>query len=164
MMIQELSECKNISASQANSIYYEAWVRLCQMSNDLRRQWAKELAQIGISMPEVALLSVLHNSNGYVTPAEVSRWLQKKRRFVTTLLRRREVKGLVTIAEDRDGSGLPRICMTDKGRKAYEHSLKRESVLRTISCLSKSEKQQLETTIRAVLQAMVDEPTSSDQS
>ena len=54
-----------------------------------------------------------------------------------------EKQGLVRKVKDLDRKNLVRVVLTEKGREAYYHSTKRESIHQIMSFLSEEERQQL---------------------
>ena len=68
-----------------------------------------------------------------------------------------EAKGLIQRSKDLHRGNLVRISMTQKGKEAYHHSLKGNSIPQMLSSLSKEEKQQLDGLLRKVLKASLEE-------
>lgn len=130
---------------------------LDQTSDIVLRIRARELAPAGISAIEAAALFALANARQATTPAEISRWTLRESHSTSKLLQRMEAKGLVTRSSDLERRNLVRVAMTDEGRKAYEHSLKRETVPDAMTCLVPSEREQLDVLLRKLLQASLTE-------
>ncbi len=61
----------------------------------------------------------------------------------STLIDRMDKAGLVKKVKDLKKKNLVRITITAKGRRAYNHSTKRESIHRMMACLSKEEHQKM---------------------
>ncbi len=130
---------------------------LDQTSDVVLRIRARELADAGISAIEAAALFALANAEKPTTPAEISRWTLRESHSTSKLLQRMEAKDLVTKSSDLDRRNLIRVAMTDKGRKAYDLSLKRETVPGAMAILSPSEREQLDVLLRKLLQAALAE-------
>ncbi len=128
-----------------------------QASDAMLKVRERELAPVNLSAIEAAVLFVLDNAENPTTPAEISRWILREPHSTSRLLQRMEAKGLVAKTRDLDRGNLVRISMTDKGREAYEYSLKRESIYQLMSSLSPKEKQRLNVLLRKLLDASLAE-------
>lgn len=137
----------NVPSTAADG-YYKAWTLLNQTEHLIQKVRQRELAQAGISVIESAVLFVLANSDGPVTPAEMSRYLLREMHSVSMLLQRMEAKGLITKAKNLHHKHLIRITLTKKGRIAYERSQKLNHIERVLSSLSKTKLDQLDAALR----------------
>ena len=129
---------------------YNLWRLLGQTRQACFKARQKELAQYGISTRQAAVLFSIRAIGDKATPAEISRWLIREPHSVSELLTKMEKRGLVTKVKDLDRKNLVRVMLTDKGREAYHQSTKRESVHEILSCLSKEERQQLWSGLKAL--------------
>ena len=130
---------KQLDSMQANKV----WVLLAQAREaiyDFRRQ---ELSRYGVSPKHAAILLSIHSIDGEVTPAKIARWMGREPHSILGILSRMEKHGLIKRTKDLDRKNMVRIVITEKGHEAYNHSLKRTSVIEAISTLSEDERQQL---------------------
>jgi len=79
-----------------------------------------EIKEFGITSMELALLVIVEGLGESATPAEISRWMMRRRPTVSGLLDRMERNGLV-IREGYDhNKKLKKVVMTEKGREALD--------------------------------------------
>ena len=104
---------------------YRLWVLLHQTRDAVHIARKKELGRFEISTIQAAALFIIQAIGEQATPAEISRWLFRKPHSVSGLLNRMEKEGLVKKTKDLDKKNLVRVTLTEKGRQAYNHSLKR---------------------------------------
>lgn len=128
--------------------YYKLWVLLHQARDLILKARTRELSQTDLSFIEASVLFVLTNANATVTPAEMSRWLLREIHSTSMLLQRMADKGLITKTKNLHHKHLIRLTLTEKGRLAYEQTMKRDTVHRLLSCLSESERKQLDASLR----------------
>ena len=122
---------------------YRVWLLLYHAQRAVCRLRQKELNRYGMSTPEAGVLFAIKANGKEATHTELSRWMSREPHSVFGLVERMEKKGFVTRNKDLDRKNLVRLAMTEKGRQAYSASIKRESIHRTFSCLSKKESRQL---------------------
>jgi len=130
---------------------------LDQVNSALLRVRERELAPVELSAIESHVLYVLDHAERPTTPAEISRWILRQPHSTSRLLQRMEAKGLIQKSKDLHRGNLVRISMTEKGRDAYNHSLKGNSIEQMMSSLSQEEKQQLDGLLRKVLKSSLEE-------
>ena len=123
---------------------YELWWLILHMRRAMHKIRARELFQYGITPEEAAVLLVVQTIGDKATPAEIARYLLREPHSISGLLSRMQEDGLVRKAKDLDRKNMVRVELTDKGRKAYRQSTKKESIHRLMSCLSEEDRQQLE--------------------
>ena len=145
-------------------IDFGIWALLNQTRNAVLRVRENELSQYGITAIEAdALFHIIARDN--ITPAEISRIIFRVHNTVSALLTRMEKKGLIVKTKDKKKKNIWRISITEKGRKAYYNSLKRESLRTIMSSFSTAEKKQMFSFIRKVrdnaLSQLVTVPTIS---
>lgn len=131
---------KNSAYSDQN---YNLYRLLAQTRTLLSRVREKELGRYGILARHAAALHAIQAIGDRATPAAVSRWLCREPHTVSSLLVRMEEKGLIKRTKDMDKKNLVRLTLTEKGLKAYEQSVERESIHELMSSLSQEEYQQL---------------------
>ena len=135
---------------------YELWVLLTQARAALSRARRKELHRHNITTRQSAVLFVIQAIGGKATPGEIARWLLREPHSISELLSRMEKDGLVRKIKGLDKKNVVRIVLTEKGRKAYDKSVVRESIHEIMSSLSEEERQQL----RSCLQKLRDKALS----
>jgi len=109
----------------------------------MRKIRAKELLRYGITPEQSSVLFVINAIGARATPAEISRCISREPHSVSGLLSRMEKEGLVERFKDLDRKNMIRIAMTEKGKKAYQQTIKRDSIHKVMSCLSPEERRQL---------------------
>jgi DNA-binding MarR family transcriptional regulator len=122
---------------------YDLWVLLNQVQSLMMNARDIELMEYGTTAMQSAVLFIINSIGEETIPAEISRWLLRKPATISGMLDRMEKAGLVERARDLPRKNLVRIRVTEKGIQAYKQSLKRESIRKTMSCLSGEERQQL---------------------
>ncbi len=122
---------------------YRIWTLLAQTRALLYMARGRELIQYDITPRQAAALFAIQAFDSKATPAKVSRRLCREPHTVSSLLSRMEGEGLIRKTKDLDRKNLVRITLTEKGKKAYAQSLRRESIQEIMSTLSKEERQQL---------------------
>jgi DNA-binding MarR family transcriptional regulator len=122
---------------------YDLWVLLNQVQSLMMNARDIELVEYGTTAMQAAVLFIINSIGEEAIPAEISRWLLRKPATVSGLLDRMEKAGLVERVRDLPKKNLVRIRITEKGRQAHKKSLKRESIHKTMSCLSEEERKQL---------------------
>ena len=128
----------------------ELWVLLGQTSTAMFKARQKELHPYNITARKAAVLYIIQAIGDKATPAEISRWLFRKSHSISELLIRMEKDGLIRKAKDLDRKNLVRVALTEKGHEAYHQSMKRESVQKIMSSLSKKEHQQLKSCLQTL--------------
>jgi len=123
---------------------YSLWVLLHQVKDIIFRAREKELRLYGITPMEAATLFILINMfGGKSSTNKISEVILKKPHTVAGYISRMERDGLVTKSKDKNQEGIKIIKITQKGKRAFINSTKRESINKILSCLSKEEHQQL---------------------
>lgn len=101
------------------------------------------MKELGVTSMEAALLLVVNGLGESATPAEISRWMMRKRPTVSGLLDRMERNGLV-IREGYDhNKKLKKVVMTKKGQEALDQIVKKDSLRTIISSITDEEYAQL---------------------
>lgn len=122
-----------------------------QTSRVACRARARQLAPANISAMEAAVLLTLDRAAKPTTPADISRSIDRGSGTASKLVQRLEAKGLVTKSNGLDGSDTVAVAMTDKGREAYDHSLREENIRHPMSLLSAQDVRQLELLLMKLL-------------
>jgi len=124
------------------------WMMLHQARDAIFKLREKELNKFGISTPNAEILFTIEAIGYRATPTEISRHLLREFHSVSSILSRMEKQGLVKKVNDLDRKNLVRVCLTYKGRQVYREAVKRETILKILSCLSETEVQQLASSLR----------------
>ena len=91
----------------------------------------REIKGFGLTTMELALLTVVDGLGEKATPAEIARWMMRRRPTVSGLLDRMERNGLVERSAYRNSRKSKLVTMTDRGRKALDMANEKD-VWRTI--------------------------------
>jgi len=132
-----------MSDSLLDNQNYELWVLLQQARDAIHQARDKELRRFGISNVQSAVLFIIQAIGHEATPTEISRWIFRRPHGVAALLARMERKGLVKRTKDLERKNMARIEITQKGYRAYNDSLKLESIQRIMSSLTEEERRRL---------------------
>ena len=103
----------------------------------------REIKGFGLTSMELALLTVVDGLGDKATPAEIARWMMRRRPTVTGLLDRMERNGLVKRSAYRGSRKLKLVTMTDKGRKALEKANQKDVWKSIIGAMPDEEYRQL---------------------
>ena len=119
------------------------WMILHQARDAIFKLREKELRKFGISTPKAEILFTIEAIGYRATPTEISKRVLREFHSVSSIISRMEKQGLVKKVNDLNRKNLVRVCLTDKGRQVYHEAIKRESILKILSCLTETEAQQL---------------------
>ena len=122
---------------------FRAWIMLLQARDAANNARTQELSKYGISTREASTLHAVHSIGERTTPADIARWAYRKPHTIAGIINRMLKKGLVKRSKDLEFKNLVRISLTEKGTKAYEDSIKRESIYRIFRTLTKEDLAQL---------------------
>jgi len=122
---------------------YNLWLLMLQATDAAYNYREKELAKYGITTIESKTILTIKLIGEKATPAQISRLLYRKPHTISTLLKRMEIRGLITRTKDLEKRNYIHVRLTDKGEQAYEDSCARESVHKLMSVLSEPEQKQL---------------------
>lgn len=124
------------------------WMVLHQARDAIFKLREREVKKFGISIPKAEILFTIEAIGYPATPTEISRHLLREFHSISSILSRMEKQGLVKKVNDLNRKNLVRVSMTDKGRQVYHEAAKRETILKILSCLSETEGQQLESSLK----------------
>ncbi len=139
---------------------FTLWWRLFQTRRVLLKARNKELNVYGITNSHAAVLfviKVVSATEAEVTPGKIAKWMLREPHTISALLDRMEREGLVKKAKDMEKRNLIRISMTEKGRRVYLASTKRESIRTVVSCLSEEQRGQLRTCLKLMRETALKE-------
>ena len=134
---------ENMKDSPPIDLDYNVWQWLTLTRHAILKVRQKELDRYNIHAMQVSVLFIIQAIGDKATPAQISRWLIVEPHSISELLTRIEKQGLVRKSKDLDRKNLVRVALTEKGRKAYNQSTKRESIHKIMSSLSEGELKQL---------------------
>ena len=109
---------------QAFSLY----VLLQQAKDAVYNARVKELTVYGLTPREGAMLRGIAIIGSRATPAMLARWVYRKPHTVAGILKRMQKKGYINLNKDEDIKNITRVSLTNKGKKAYQITLKRELI------------------------------------
>lgn len=136
-----------------NSKYTDIWVTLIHTKDAISKVRQKELEPCGITVEQSGILALLCSRKESPTPAEISRWMFRKRSSVTIILNRMVAKGLVTKTTDPAKRNRVRILLTEKGKKVAEQvKLKGACIVRIMSNLTDEQCDQLHSYLKILLE------------
>ncbi|MCK4785222.1 MAG: winged helix DNA-binding protein [Desulfobacteraceae bacterium] len=124
------------------------WMMLHQTRDAIFKLREKELNKFGISTPKAEILFTIEAIGYRATPTEISRHVLREFHSVSSILSRMEKQGLVKKVNDLDRKNMVRVCLTDKGHQVYHEAVKRETIVKILSCLSETEGQQLASSLK----------------
>jgi len=122
---------------------------LIAVINQTSHAWSlartRELAKYGynLSIMRSAVLLILQVLDNNATPTQISQWMLREPHTISALLDRMEKDGLIRRFRDMHKKNTVRVSMTEKGREAYQVSLKREAFHNLIAVLDDEEREQL---------------------
>jgi DNA-binding MarR family transcriptional regulator len=115
------------------------WAEMSATSTILRRAWEMELAQIGLTVPQMLVLIMVAGSSEAITPMKLSKLLHREPHTISALLTRMEAQGLVKKERNLKRGNWVRVSLTKKGKEAFERQAKARKVRNITQCFSKQE-------------------------
>src|SRR5512137_2791408 len=116
-----------------------AWWEMSVTSLILQRAWGMELGQIGLTVPQALVLTMVAGTTEPITPMKLSKLLHREPHTISALLSRMEVQGLVKKERNLERGNWVRVTLTKKGKEAYERLVLARRVRNVTECLSKQE-------------------------
>jgi len=110
---------------------FRIWWLLAQTRHLMHQARENELNQYGITAIQAAILLIIDNIDGKATTPEIARRFLRKPHTIGALLKRMEKQGLITKTKDINN----------------HNRLERKSIREIMSCLSKEERNQLESSL-----------------
>lgn len=142
------------SKSESNS---NLWLLLLRTRDSISNARSIELRQYGVSSREAGTLIAIQSIGKKATPAKISRWLYRKPHTIAGILMRMQKKGLIRRNKDLEAKNMIRISMSEKGKKAYNNAVKRESINEIFNVLSDEEKDNLYSSLTKIMDAALKE-------
>ncbi|OGO04760.1 MAG: hypothetical protein A2Y91_03130 [Chloroflexi bacterium RBG_13_54_8] len=124
------------------------WAALFQASHAIQRARDQELAGIGISVIQSAVLWVVKGVDPPATPAKISKWLMRKPNSISGLLDRMEKQDLIRRLKDKRRNRTI-VELTEKGNRIRKESVTDMKVLHDIASVLSEE--ELERTTEALV-------------
>ena len=124
------------------------WTMLYQTRDAILKARNKELYKYDLSFMKAGLLFAIEASGGKASGTELSKWMFREPHTISGLVGRLLRNGLVNRAKVPGKKNMIEITLTEKGKKAYQDSLKMESIHEILSCLSEEERKQLYATLQ----------------
>ena len=131
--------------------YINLWVTLIHVKDTISKLRLNESRPFHVSPEQTGVLSVLWNSPGPPTPAEISRSIIRDPSSVSIILNRMAAKGLIIKNRDTRNRNRIRVSLTDKGRYLYSEIRERIGVPRILSSLSDEECRQFQRYLETIL-------------
>ncbi len=122
------------------------------------------LYRAGLSVTKLMVLQVLELNGGTMTPSEIARWTAREKHNITTLVRRLQKGGLVSVKRDSDDKRYVRITLTDKGRATIKKTLPAAMsiVKKVMPPLSDSQADMLESSLKTLRENAYNELNALD--
>jgi len=125
--------------------YYQIWALLCQVRDMIFQLRQKELRRYDITGRQAAVLFIIGAvGGGKLKPATIGKLLFRKHPTISGIVNRMEKQGLVKQMKGINKKNEIIVMLTDKGAKAFNDSIERGSIKKTISVLSVWEREQLQ--------------------
>jgi DNA-binding MarR family transcriptional regulator len=122
---------------------YRLFHLLRQTADCVNKAREVELKKYNLSPEQAAALVCIRSLGDKATPAELSRWLFRKRNSITILLNRMYKRGLIDKRVNTERKNSITISLTEKGYNAYKHSLEFQAFYPIIDALSRKKREQL---------------------
>jgi DNA-binding MarR family transcriptional regulator len=111
----------------------------------------KELAKYHLTPEQAPILFIIKSFKEQASPIKIAAYIFRQRHSVSTLVQRMEKKGLILKTKDLERKNMVRVSLTDKGRKAYELSSRRDSTHHIMGTLNKAERRQFLGFLRRIM-------------
>jgi DNA-binding MarR family transcriptional regulator len=135
----------NIDSKTNDSLIstYRLFSLLRQTADSVLKAREAELKKYNLSPEQAAALVCIHSLNDKATPAELSRWLFRKRNSITILLNRMHRLGLISKRTNKARKNSITIRLTKKGYDAYLKCIKFQAFRSIIEVLPEEKRNQL---------------------
>ena len=122
---------------------YRLFSLLRQTADSVLKAREAELKKYNLSPEQAAALVCIRSLDNKATPAEISRWLFRKRNSTTILLNRMQKLGLISKKMNKDRKNSITVRLTKKGYEAYKNSIEFRAFHSIIDVLPKKKRKQL---------------------
>jgi len=122
---------------------YRLFTLLRQTADSVYKARETELKKYNLSPEQAAALVCIRSLDNKATPAELSRWLFRKRNSTTILLNRMQKLGLIDKRVNKDRKNSITAELTKKGYEAYKNSIEFRAFYDIINVLPENKRKQL---------------------
>jgi DNA-binding MarR family transcriptional regulator len=122
---------------------YRLFSLLRQTADSVLKAREAELKNYNLSPEQAAALVCIRSLDNKATPAELSRWLFRKRNSITILLNRMHKLGLISKTTNKDRKNSITIRLTKKGYDAYKKSVEFQAFHSIIEVLPEKKRKRL---------------------
>jgi len=134
----------------------KTWEKLFRTSGALYRLREMELARVGLSLMQAAVLYFLSISPEPLTPMKISRLLHRQPHTTSALLLSMERRGFINRTRDMERKNLVRVSLTEKGEAAFQRQLRGRTAMNITACLSREQVAVLNTVLKQLHDAAID--------
>jgi MarR family transcriptional regulator, organic hydroperoxide resistance regulator len=132
---------------------YDLWLLITRTHYNVKKARTHELRKYDLSPEQAGVLFYIHNSGNNAMPLEISRWMLREPQTITSIIDRMVKKGLIQKARDTRRRNVVRLSLSEKGEKAYNDSIKRESFHRIMGVLNEEKRELLGEILKDLLTA-----------
>ena len=118
---------------------YNMYVHIHMTQKALLNARYSEVKAFGITIMELALLTILKGHSGEPTPAQIARLIMRRRSTVSGLLNRMERNGLIKRSEYKNNKRLRKVTLTNKGKEVLEQAWEVDNINDIIGSISDDE-------------------------
>ena len=129
---------------------YAVWMLLVQARNAVYKSREKELSEYDLTPEQAGALLAVNELGEKATISEIKLLLVREPHSVAILLNRMLKRGLLVKRKARNLKKSSVYALTQSGLDAFRNSIKRNSIKRAMSLLSKNELEQLELYMRKI--------------
>lgn len=122
---------------------YRLFTLLRQTADSVYKAREIELKKYNLSPEQAAALVCIRSLDNKATPAELSRWLFRKRNSITILLNRMQKLDLIKKMVNKDRKNSITIRLTEKGLDAYKKSIEFQTFYHITKVLPEKKRKQL---------------------
>lgn len=136
---------------------HNLWVLFAMTRDAIYRAAKKEFMGHGITPSQGAVMFVIDALGSKATPTEIARRFFRQHHSISELLIRMERAGLVKRFCDLHKKNLKRYELTEKGREIHLKSIRRKTVERIFSSLSREQRLQLQSLLHILFREAMEE-------
>jgi len=122
---------------------YNMYVHIHMTQKALLNARHSEVKAFGITIMELALLTIVKGLGGEATPAQIARLIMRRRSTVSGLLNRMERNGLIKRSEYKNNKRLRKVTLTNKGKQVLEQTWEVDNIHDIVGTLSDEKFKQL---------------------
>jgi DNA-binding MarR family transcriptional regulator len=119
---------------------YDLWLLIARAHYRVKQARTIELRQYDLSPEQAGVLYYVNYSKNNAKPSDIARWMMREPQTITSNINRMVKKGLIKKTHDSVRKNIIRLSLTEKGKKAYEESIKREAFHRILSALTEEKR------------------------